>query len=96
MPDRSTGIWDHVWTFVTGPVLVDHPHVVSRLVSEAGSWRTFVQLAAEVRNATEKTVSGALSYDIESGGDVATNGPAQQFTPRTAGVLPAGFSRDGD
>jgi len=67
--DRNTGIWDKVTIERTSGVRIIDPHVVT-LVPGARfpTWPqepAIIQVSAQLQNATGKTVSGYLKYDLD-------------------------------
>ncbi|KAA2244903.1 glycosyl hydrolase [Chitinophaga agrisoli] len=66
--DRNTGIWDKVTIEHTGAVDVKHPHVVTKVpgirLPEGPQAPAIVQVSAELENASDKSVTGAVQYAI--------------------------------
>lgn len=66
--DRNTGIWDKVLLRRTGPVKVDHPHVVTLVPgvrkAEGPQAPAVVCVTAEVSNETGEAQTGTLSYRL--------------------------------
>ncbi|MBL3655874.1 glycoside hydrolase family 2 protein [Fulvivirga sediminis] len=67
--DRNTGIWDKVTIEKTGSVNVKNPHLITKVPGERSSDSAiqpdaFLDVAAELENATKKNVEGTLSYEL--------------------------------
>jgi len=62
-PDKCMGIWRDVYLTATGPVSLRYPQVITRLELPAAD-KAHLTVAAELRNATGRTVSGLLKGDI--------------------------------
>ena len=64
-PDLNMGIWRDVYIAATGPVVLRHPYVATRLdlPSLAAAHLT---ISAEVRNLSDQEVAGELAGEIES------------------------------
>jgi hypothetical protein len=67
--DRNTGIWDKVMIEKTGPVNVQNVHVITdvhgkRFVERKQKPAT-IKVSAELKNGTEKAVTGVLQYELE-------------------------------
>lgn len=69
MRDRNTGIWDKVTIEKTGAVRIKDPHVVTKVPGQRWPGQAqapaFIDVAADVENATAKTVSGTLRYTMD-------------------------------
>lgn len=67
--DRNTGIWDQVSLEITGAADIRNPFVVTRIpgirVPGIKQAPAFVKASAEVRNITEKPISGLLKIELE-------------------------------
>ena len=66
--DRNTGIWDKVLLRETGPVKIDHPHIVtivpgSRRV-EGPQAPAYLRVTAELTNASDDDRTGTVSYRL--------------------------------
>lgn len=66
IPDRSTGIWDRVTMRVTGPVRIRDPHVVTKVLDDAGSplGHATLRVSADLENASGQTVQAMLHATI--------------------------------
>jgi hypothetical protein len=66
--DRNTGIWDKVTIEKTGPVNVQNVYVVTKVPGkrfvEGEQEPAFIKVSAELLNATGKTITGTLQYDL--------------------------------
>ena len=69
MPDRSTGIWDQVSIYFSGPVVIGDPHVVTRVpgvrVPGAQKDPALLTLSATITNTSAAPVSGVLSCSVD-------------------------------
>jgi len=69
IPDRNTGIWDKVTIEKTAGVRIIDPHVVTLVPGvRLPSWPqepAIIQVSAQLQNATGKTVSGYLKYNLD-------------------------------
>ena len=69
MRDRSTGIWDRVSVYVSGPVVIGDPRVVTRVpgvrVPEGAQPPAYLTVTAEVTNSSNTSVSGVLSCAVD-------------------------------
>jgi hypothetical protein len=75
VPDRNMGLIQDVFVEQTGPVVVRHPFVVTRLPLPATD-RATLDISAELTNATSKAVAGTLRGKVE-GTDVAFAVPVE-------------------
>jgi hypothetical protein len=67
--DRNTGIWDKVTIEHTGPVRIKNPHVITevpgiRWPDVADQQPAFLQVSAELENASAVAIQGQLHYHI--------------------------------
>jgi len=69
IPDRNTGIWDKVTIEKTAAVRIIDPHVVTLVPGvRLPTWPqepAIIQVSAQLQNATGKTVSGYLKYNLD-------------------------------
>ena len=69
MPDRSTGIWDRVSVYFSGPVTIGDPHVITRVpgvrVPGGVQGPANLTLTAEVTNTSGASVSGVLTCEVD-------------------------------
>lgn len=69
MRDRNTGIWDKVIIEKTGAVRIKDPHVVTKVPGQRWPGEAqapaFIDVAADVENATGKTITGTLRYTMD-------------------------------
>jgi exo-1,4-beta-D-glucosaminidase len=65
-PDKGMGLWRPVNIRFTGPVSIQDPFVQSKLDLESFKWAKLT-VSAEVRNNTDKAVSGVLEARVPSG-----------------------------
>ncbi|TDW95976.1 glycosyl hydrolase family 2 [Dinghuibacter silviterrae] len=67
--DRNTGIWDKVLLKETGPVRIDHPHIVTRVPGTREALGpqapAYLEVTADLVNASGVSQSGLLSYTLE-------------------------------
>jgi mannosylglycoprotein endo-beta-mannosidase len=67
--DRNTGIWDKVTIEKTGAVRITDPHVITLVPGvrqpDGSQKPAIIQVSAQVKNATNKTVSGFLKYNLD-------------------------------
>lgn len=67
--DRNTGIWDKVTIEKTGPVRIIDPHVITLVPGirqSAGIQKpAIIQVSTQVKNATNKTITGFLKYNLD-------------------------------
>ena len=64
-PDLNMGIWRDVTIAATGPVVLRHPYVATRL-DLPGLAAAHLTVSAEVRNLSDQEVAGDLAGQIES------------------------------
>jgi hypothetical protein len=68
VPDRNTGIWDEVSLSYTGPVVIEDPHVVTKVpgarLPREGQEPAFVSISARLRNVTSRPVTGSVAYRL--------------------------------
>ncbi|HEX8180694.1 MAG TPA: hypothetical protein VF525_14190 [Pyrinomonadaceae bacterium] len=91
-PDKNMGLWREVYVTTSGPVSVRYPQVVTHFAQGA---RDTAQLTvnAELRNATDKTVTGSLRgrFERTTFQQTVTLAPretrAVSFTPATCPQL---------
>ncbi|MHB1038195.1 MAG: glycoside hydrolase family 2 protein [Pirellulales bacterium] len=67
VPDRNMGLWQDVWIERSGPVVVRHPFVVTRLPLPKTD-RATLSISAEVTNASAVPVQGTLRGEIAGTG----------------------------
>ena len=67
--DRNTGIWDKVFLRRTGPVKIDHPHIVTRVPGvrrpDGPQAPALLMVTAELTNASDVPRKGRLSYRLQ-------------------------------
>jgi exo-1,4-beta-D-glucosaminidase len=64
-PDLNMGLWRDVWIRATGPVMVKHPYVASKL--DLPSLATArLTISAELVNLSDREVAGEFAGEIES------------------------------
>lgn len=67
--DRNTGIWDKVYIEKTGKVNLKNPHIVTLVPGQRKPQgkqdNATLMVSAELENASNKQVSGVLSYEID-------------------------------
>ncbi len=70
IPDRNTGIWDHISICTTGPVRIQHPQVITQVLDEDANLQNNATLtiSAEVQNTSDQQITGTLSYILEETG----------------------------
>jgi exo-1,4-beta-D-glucosaminidase len=59
-PDKNMGIWAPVYLTTSGPVTVEHPAVVTKLLDDALT-RAELTVVADVHNATDRPIDGILA-----------------------------------
>jgi exo-1,4-beta-D-glucosaminidase len=64
-PDLNMGIWRDVYIAATGPVVLRHPYVATRL-DLPGLAAAHLTISAEVRNLSDQEIAGELAGEIES------------------------------
>ncbi|TWI98764.1 glycosyl hydrolase family 2 [Mucilaginibacter frigoritolerans] len=67
--DRNTGIWDKVTIEKTGAVKIIDPHVITLVPGvrqvEGVQQPAIIKVSADLQNATNKTVTGVLKYNLD-------------------------------
>ncbi len=67
--DRNTGIWDKVTIEKTGAVKINDPHVITLVPGvrqpEGLQQPAIIQVSAELQNAANTPVTGALQYNLD-------------------------------
>jgi len=90
-PDKDMGLWRGVSVQVTGPVAVRYPFVTTHFVDTSLA-QAELTVEAELKNATEKPVSGTLEASLE-GFQLTQQVTLQPNEVRTVRFAPEQFSQ---